>query len=351
MLLTYLGLTFWLNRQNSTIMNEYETLMNESPLLLIYLGNDRQMVKFGERYADNYDFDFLHIEQSQLTRRNREIIRSELNIYSLEATFVIIKQGEVLDYISKPEEDELIAFLYYRGLIPLFFVDTRPIIETFRIAIETEEATVIFFAVDKGQDFEQKTIRLQELSGEYGFGYVEVQAFHLSRRQQGRLMSQIGFSEIQDNLLIYVQDGRVIRVIDDSGLRAGDYFAIFQSYGIIDGANENFRNINFNQFENLMNGREKRVIIVGMDNCPACDRFIPIARAIAIQHDIDIFHLEVRDNLERVSALIRTAGREEGITMTPFTLIVERGEIIEVIVGPVEKALFVEKLTENGVIR
>ena len=90
--------------------------------------------------------------------------------------------------------------------------------------------------------------------------------------------------------------------------------------------------------------------MIGSSDCSYCDRVKTTLGQISNQYQIIIYYLNASANLEAISKKVEELGVETGLS-TPFLLIFEKGKALDYVVGPTTKELYVEKLTEMGVIR
>ena len=349
--LIYVSYSVFMVRQSGKLMREYNTLMKESPLLLIYFGQESSIDEMCQLYADNYDFDYLNIDASKLTRNKKKKVRSDLNIDNLDTTLVIVKNGSpVANIFGTKDTEEITKFLFNNDIVPLLFSDTKPILEKMNTALFSDKKMVIYLETRYTENREGKLAILNTLSDEYSFDFVSVEGFYLSKKQLLKIMSQLGYSEIQDNMFIYVYERKIVRTIDDTGSNEDSYFELFSSYDIIDRENEEYLTfITGNEFEMLAKGKEKRVIIIGVDTA-YCERIKPLAGNVALSNKIDIYYYNTSKDKDKTTGIIRELGYA-GDTTYPLTIIVEKGKIIKYMIGLVDKQLFTDTLIEYGVIR
>lgn len=164
-------------------------------------------------------------------------------------------------------------------------------------------------------------------------------------------MTQLGYSEIQEDLILYIVDGKVEQTVKDT--KKKDYFQLLSSYDIIDTSSADYLvSISYNKFlEMMIDEKEKYVILIGSNDCLSCDRVRPILGQLANQNQIVIYYLNATSEWDNISAKVKELGVETGLTSTPFMIIVEKGKILDSVVGFATRSLYIEKLTEMGVIR
>jgi hypothetical protein len=344
---------FFVDTHSKKLISEYNNLMKNSSLAVLYFGDDVKLNDVGKIYSDNYDFEYLNIRTNDISSRKKTEIRKELNIFNLTSTFVIISNGVPIATVTNiKQKEELLVFLQEHYIVPLMLDDTASVIEQFKTLLDTEEETIIYLPTSYSSSIESNDQALVSISAQYGFNYGKVNSYLLSRKQLLKIMSQLGFSEIQDDLLIYVVDGKVDEIIVDTATDESSYFHLLSSYDIIDLSNEDYLvNLSISKFETLITEKRKSIILIGSENCTYCERVKPILGQIAYQYGITIHYLDSTRNSNIISSLIKESGYTNGLSSTPFVFIVENSKFIECIVGLSDKKLYIEKLTEVGVIK
>lgn len=343
---------FLVDNHSKKLINEYNNLMDNSSLSLFYFGNDNKLNELASTYSKNYDYDYLNMRTSDISSRKKKSIRKDLNIYNLSSTFVIVKEGVPIATTSNINEEELIKFLQYNQIIPLTLGDTTDVLNSIKEISNMEEATIIYMPTSYSDNIETNNEILTNLSKQYNFKYENINAYLLSKKQLLKVMSFLGFSEIQEDLIIYVLDGKVVKVIVDTATDENSYFHLLSDYDIIDISSENYLvKINLNKFENIIKDKSKNVVLICTDANLYCERVRPILGQIAYQYNISINYLNVTNDLTNISNLIKSIGYKDGLTSSPFLIVVENNKYIDSVIGLSDKTLYVDKLTEIGIIK
>ncbi len=348
---TYLLVSYILDKESKEVLNRYSEYMKNSTVALFYFGNEEEINQLCEEYSKNYGFDYLNIQAKKISKKKKRQIQKELNIYNVYSTLVITQSGvpitSVTDISSK---EELQKFLQKEELISSYLGDTTDSLESFKDAFASDSPVLLYFPTSYHEDVKKSSEQLEAIAEQYALSYYEVSGYLLSKRQLLKLMSQLGYSEIQEDLILYIIDGKVVTTVEDT--KKGDYFKLLSSYGIIDTSSANYLiNISFSKFQEfLKEDKTKYVILIGSNDCVYCDRVKTMLGQIANQHHLVIYYLNATTNIEDVSKLVEELGVETGLS-TPFMLIFEKGKVLDYVVGPTTKELYVEKLTEMGVIR
>ena len=346
----YFLMNYILDKESKEILNTYSEYMKSSSSALFYFGDDTKIDHLCEEYSKNYGFDYLNIEARKLSKKKQRKIQKELNIYNIHSTLVITQSGVPVTSITNMKEEELKTFLQKEGLISSYEGNTKESLEAFKNAFESNTPTLLYFPTSYHDKLEESSKTLESIANQYSLSYYEVSGHLLSKRQLLKLMSQLGYSEIQEDLILYIVDGKVVTTVEDT--KKSDYFKLLESYGIIDTSSADYLiNISFPKFQEfLKEEKTKYVVLIGSSDCSYCDRVKTTLGQISNQYRIIIYYLNASANLEAISKKVEELGVETGLS-TPFLLIFEKGKALDYVVGPTTKELYVEKLTEMGVIR
>lgn len=344
---------FFVDNNSKKIIDEYNSLMKNSTLAIFYFGDDKEIDEKCQIYSSNYDFEYLNIQTSDISRKKKNEIRKNLNIYNLTSTFVIVSNGVPISSVTKiTDAEKLLEYLQNNNLVPLIIGDTNPILNDFKSSISSDDGMLIYLPTSYDEINDKKDQILINISEQYNLDYKKIDAYLLSKKQLLKMMSQLGFSEIQEDLLVYVNSGSVVNVIEATTTDENSYFKLLTNYGIIDISSKDYLvNISSSKFESLIKEKNKNVILIGTDNCNYCDRVRPILGQIAYQYGITLYYLDATKDLNKISDLIKEGGYSNGLSSAPFLMISENKKIVDYVIGLSEKKLYIDKLTEIGVIK
>ena len=101
----------------------------------------------------------------------------------------------------------------------------------------------------------------------------------------------------------------------------------------------------------MVEEKGKHVFFITFDSCKYCDNVQSILSQISKSENIEIYYLDATKEKEEVSNIIINLGYEDGLTITPFVLIVEHNKYIDSIIGMADKDLYTNKFTEYGLIK
>lgn len=335
-----------------TEINQYKEILKYSKLGVIYLGSDDEIASDCNDYSINYEFDFIHLETNRISKTKQEKIKKELNIYNVNSTIVIVQDGVPVSSMNVKNQDDVVTFLRKNRVVPMIIGDTNDILATYKEGLASKEEALIYLSTSLGEDTKEKSKVIGKVSNDHKLNYYEIPGYLLSYKQLKNIMSQLGFSEIQDDLLLYVRNGEVLYILDADKATENYYFQLLSNRGIIDiASSENLKAIDIDELSDMVQDKEKNVIFIAVDNCKYCDNIESILSQIAKEENIKIYSLDATEDTEKVSSVIKDLGYNEGLTITPFVLIAENNKYIDSIIGLADKDLFMNKFIEYGVIK
>lgn len=352
LILMYILGSFILDNAYEKVFNEYKDILKYSKLGVVYLGTDEEIANICSEYSLNYEFDFVHIETNKISKSKKEQLRKELNIYNVNSTVVIVQDGVPLTSAIIKDQDALVTYLQKNKIIPTIIADTTDILSDYKEALASKEETIIYIPTSLSDDTNTKSKLIKEISNDNNLKYYEIDAYLLSYKQLKNIMSQLGFSEIQDDLLLYINNGEILYTLDADGTTEKYYFQLLANRGIIDvTSGEYIVTISSNKFKTMVQEKEKNVIFIATDSCKYCDNVKSILSQIAKTESVEIYYLDATKEKDEVSNIIVDLGYDEGMTVTPFVLIVENNKYIDSIIGLADKDLYMNKFIEYGVIK
>lgn len=349
-LLYFVG-SYLLDKGSKEVLDTYSDYMKNSSLALFYFGEEKEIDSLCQNYSKDYGFDYLNIQIHKISQKNKRKMQQELNIYNVTSALVVIKSGVPIVSLPQVEEEEVLPFLQENELVPKQLGDANEQLEEFKKATSSENPVLLYLPTSYREDIDNSSKALRSISEQYNLEYYEVKGYYLSKKQLMKLMTQLGYSEIQEDLILYIVDGKVEQTVKDT--KKKDYFQLLSSYDIIDTSSADYLvSISYNKFlEMMIDEKEKYVILIGSNDCLSCDRVRPILGQLANQNQIVIYYLNATSEWDNISAKVKELGVETGLTSTPFMIIVEKGKILDSAVGFATRSLYIEKLTEMGVIR
>lgn len=352
LILMYVLGSFILDNAYEKVFNKYEDILKYSKLGVVYLGTNEEIATLCNDYSLNYEFDFVHIESNKISKSKKEKLRKELNIYNVNSTVIIIQDGVPLTSAIVKDQSTLVTYLQKNKVIPNIISDTTDILSDYKEAISSKEETIIYIPTSLDDNTSLKSKLIKEISNNNNLNYYEINAYLLSYKQLKNIMSQLGFSEIQDDLVLYINNGEILYTLDAKSTNEKYYFQLFSNRGIIDvTSDEHIVSISFNNFKTMIRAKEKNVFFIVDDSCKYCDNVKSILSQISKSENIEIYYLDATKDKEEISNIIVNLGYADGITVTPFVLIVENNKYIDSIIGLSDKELYMNKFMEYGIIK
>lgn len=339
-----------LNSKN--LISEYNDLLSYDDLSIIYFGNNTEYDSLLERDSINYDLNYLNIPVNKLTISMKRKIYKDLGIKQLDDCIAIIDQGNMIDYIYVNDTKTINEFLTHHKVLPNVKENTSEILSLFDSSMNKEETTVIYLPSIFNDNIEQQNNILLDLCNEFSLNYINIHGYALSEKQLLRLYQRLGYSEVKSQLIILVQNKKVLGIIEDIKNNKQEYLNSFSNYNLIDSSNlKSIIAVDRNQLLDLLNDNSNHIIVIDQDKDKYSDRIINLLTEIMNQYSLDIyyFNLDINDS-EMVNILV-DKGLTSDISTFPFVMITEKGKILNFIIGLADKEYYIDQFTEYGLIR
>ena len=338
--------------KDNDIMNKYKSFMNSDGIGLIYIGDDKEVDKKINKYSINYEFEYLYVDTSKISKLKVNKIKSKLKLDKISSTLVVVNNGKVINSMngSNTDDDKLDKFLKDNNVIPNILTETDKYIKKFDDAIKSSEPMIIYLANNDNDSNKKHNDSLKSFCDNYDIKYTFVEGYYLNDEQKLKLLSKVNYNEIHDELLIIIDEGKVKSASEYVPNDEKDYFELASTYGIIDiSSANNLKNININKLKELFDSKERNIILFTSNDCVYCEKLKPILGKISIINNIAIYLYNSNNNLE-LSDLLSKYGYNEMIS-TPSVIIIDNSKVIDIIVGLSDKKIYEDKLKEIGIIR
>lgn len=336
---------------NDEIMKKYNEFLNEPGLNIIYIGNDQNTESDDiKKYTDNYDFGYLYIDTKDTSLRQEKKIRKELSIKSLSSTVIILQDGNVVDYLTDyKSEEKLKIFLQGHNIIPDDFYKTETIISKYNNLITSDEMTVVHIPLINDSDVSEL---IKQTCVENSINYQMIEGYLLAPSQLLKISNQLGFSENKENLLVLVRDGSIVTTLDKTYSSINEYFEVFFNYGIIDlTAESSLTHIDINKYNELLMDDDKKVIVVGEQECKYCEKLRPTLGSISRQYNFPIYYIDATNDIMQIETSLTNIGNTDVTITLPITMIIEKQKVLSYIIGSQSKEYYVDTFTLLGIIR
>ena len=338
--------------KDNDVMNKYKKIMNNDGLGLIYIGNDKSVDKEITKYSTNYEIEYLYINTEKISKLKVNKIKSKLKLKKIDSTLVIVDSGKIISSKDKvnTDNDDIEVFLKDNNVIPNILTETDKYIKKFEDALKSEDAMILYIANNDNESNQKHHKLLESFCDNYDIKYTFVEGYYLNNKQKIKLLSKVNYNEIHDELLIIVDEGEVKNVTEFVPNEQKDYFDLASTYGIIDVSSaKSLKKINEKTLKELLNSKERNIILFTSNDCIYCEKIKPILGKISIINNITIYTYNV-DNLNSLSELLTKYGYSDTIS-TPSVIIVDNTKVIDVIIGLSDKKLYEDKFKEKGIIR
>ena len=338
-------------KDNRLIKDIKEYIKTDTKVL--YISNKKNYSGYPIKLFDKYDLQYLYVDSTSLSKFEKSKLEKIINSKYISNIIVIYKNEKIVDAIIEYKDEEtLVSFLQDNDLIPEEIGNNSKIIENIKELIKTEY-TLIYLPYKKLDEIEDQDKKLEKIAKEYEINYKKVDAYLLSRIQQDKLNSILQISTVEDQIVILIKDQKIIGSI--RGIKSKrDYLNALKECKFIDEIGYYISHINLNEFDNILSSDEKNVIVIGKDDCKYCDEVNNSLNSIALEYNIKINYINVgkidSDIAINLENKLSQLGYNDGFT-TPMTIIVEKGKLIDYVIGLSTEKYFVEIFTENGIIK
>ncbi len=193
---------------------------------------------------------------------------------------------------------------------------------------------------------------LEEMAERYEFDYLYVNTDELGTSHSSEIMAKIGKSSVGTPYMAIVSNGEV--VAEQEGYTDYDYtFKFLQENDII--ADEevlNLKYINIDEYKQLLASPEKSIVVVGQSTCSYCVEAKLVLNDINEKYGTEINYLntsyiETEEQFNELTSSIDYFSTEWG---TPVTLILQNGQMIDVLEGLQTEEEYVDFFEGEGVI-
>ena len=200
---------------------------------------------------------------------------------------------------------------------------------------------------------------LEDASDKYEFGYYYLNTDELSTENLTKVLDMLEID--QDGFgtptLAVVrngkQDGVQIGYTDAEGL-----FNFLQTNGIIpedavyEADDANLNKIDYTQYQDIINGDEKQIIVFAQTGCSHCEEARPVLNDIAKEYNITINYLNITDlSTEDQTSMTESLDILADGFGTPLTIVVQNKEVIDSIEGFESEESMINFFKENGFIK
>ncbi|MDD2435288.1 MAG: thioredoxin family protein [Bacilli bacterium] len=193
---------------------------------------------------------------------------------------------------------------------------------------------------------------LKDFKDYYNFDYFYLNADDLRDNDLDYILDKLEISEFSTPYTVILKDGEVLDYQKGYMLEE-ELFGFLQENKIIgDEAKLPINYIDLDDYKQLLNSKNKEIIVYGQVGCGACESVRPIFYEIAKEENVKInyFNLSGLSNEEGEYVLSSLAFLKDNEWGTPLMLVVENNKTIDSVKGAANKEIYLDFLEKNGFI-
>ncbi len=185
----------------------------------------------------------------------------------------------------------------------------------------------------------------------YGIEYVDVVTDDIRKSTLNKILDKLGITNLGTPYLAVVGNNKVISTHE--GQMTEDELVSFykESKLISKDYKVTFKDINYNEYSNLIKSKSRSIIVIGQTGCPACQAAVPDLASISKEYNVEINYLNLTNLGDDEEAFFNSLDVFSNGLATPFTIIVEKGKVIDSKEGYIGKDDFVTMFKDNGLIK
>lgn len=239
-----------------------------------------------------------------------------------------------------------IGFVYAGGQ------DSKEIYEQFIADFNGEENKLVYLGSSTCGYCSLLNPSLQDMSKRYEFDYLYIDINEMSSSYVRKVINELGLTSVGTPYLAIVSNGKVV----DTQNGYDDYNVVFEflqeNNVISEDAELDLNYIDYETYEKLLASKDKEVIVVGQTTCGYCVQAKVILNDVASEHEVEINYIDIAklDEEDREKFLNSLDYFQEDEWGTPIMMIVQDGEVVDMIEQLATEDEYVEFLQENEVI-
>ena len=346
----FIGYIYNDSKQND-IMNQLNDFLVTNKLGVIYIGNDSEIKNKLNEYTDIYNLNYKYFDSKKINRIKKQKIKNKLKVKNINNTIFVLKDNKVID--STNNKDEIDKLLQKNNVLPKYLGDAKKVVENCDKSLLSDEPLVMYIANNKNDSNEEHQKKISEFCEEYDINYTFIEGYYLTDIQKLKLLNKINYSEIHDELIIIIDERKVLKVTETVPNDKKEYFEIISSYGIIDERSaREFDRVNLKEFNTLISNKDKNVILIENNDCTYCEKLKPIVGKIALKNNFKVYSVVLDEsNKDSIEVKLKEIGFNEEKVVPPLVLVIQDNHLLDYIVGLSDKNIYVDKFTELGIIR
>ena len=337
--------------KHNNVISQLDEFLSTNKVGVIYIGNDKNVNKELEKYEDIYNLNYKYFDSKKISRIKKQKIKNKLKVKSINNNIFIIENSKVKDHTDN--KDDIVSFLQKNEVLPKYIGDAKKVVEEFDKSLLSDESLVVYIANNKNESNEEHQKIISKFCKEYEINYTFIEGYLLTDSQKLKLLNKINYSEIHDEMIIIIDERKVLKVSETVPNDEDDYFEIISSYGIIDDRSANeFKNTNMKEFNNLLSSKDKSIILIESKDCSYCEKLKPIVGKLALKNKFKVYSIVLdEDNKNILENKLKEIGFNEEKVVPPLVIVTEDNHLLDYVVGLSDKNIYVDKFKELGIIR
>lgn len=230
--------------------------------------------------------------------------------------------------------------------------DSKEVYEQFTTNFNGQENTLVYLGSSTCGYCSLLNPSLQDMADRYEFDYMYIDINEMSSSYLRKVINDLGLTSVGTPYLAIVANGEVV----DTQNGYDDYNVVFEFLQdneiIAEDAELALNYIDYETYEDLLASDDKEVIVVGQTTCGYCVQAKVILNDVATEHEVEINYIDYAklDTDEQESFIESLEYFQEEEWGTPIMMIVQDGEIVDMIEQLETEDEYVEFLEENEVI-
>lgn len=336
---------------NKHIKNIKEFINEDTKVL--YITNKNKYSKYVRNLFDKYDAKYMYIDSSSLSNIEKKKIEKIVNNNNLSNLIVIFENGEIKgSLIDNSKKNNINEFLQKNNIIPEVIGDNKNIISSVENLLETD-FTLIFIPYKYINGIDSQNNILKSISDKYNINYKMINAYLLSDIQKEKLNKILNISPVDEQIIVLIKNKKIVGNIRNIQT-FDEYIEKLKELKFIEDIKNYIKEINYEDFNNIIDSKEKSIILIDDNTCKYCDEIKQVLNPIIIEYGIDVNYINIGDIDSELSKSIlgklKEIGYDDAYTF-PITIMVEYNKILNYVIGPSTEKYFVDVFTENGIIK
>lgn len=324
-----------------------------SDIKILYITNKNKYSEYVVNLFDKYDAKYMYINSSSLSNIEKKKIQKIVNNNNLSNLIVIFENGEIkATLIDNEKENNINKFLQKNNIIPEVIGDNKNVISSVENLLETD-FSLIFIPYKYINGIDSQNDILKNISDKYNINYKMINAYLLSDIQKEKLNKILNISPVDEQIIILIKNKKIIGNIRDKQT-SDEYIEKLKKLEFIDEIKNYIKEINYEDFNNIIDSKEKSTILIDDNTCKYCDEIKQVLNPIIVEYGIDVNYINIGDIDSELSKNIlgklKEIGYDDAYTF-PITIMVEYNKILNYVIGPSTEKYFIDIFTENGIIK